>query len=858
MKPVLLLPTLLAAQLSYAQTFTEIPLAPPFAGVFDGAVAFSDVDLDGDEDALITGTGSAWAPVAKLYLNDGRGRFSEKPNSPFEEVFVSSLAFADADGDGDEDVLISGQGSGNSIPRLYLNNGRGEFAQYMGLPFEPVTHSSLAFADIDGDRDLDLLLTGQSVTLNAPVAKLYANDGRGRFHEISGAPFTGVLSASIAFADVDGNGSPDVLIAGASKAGILSSKLYLNNGKGRFAEQTNTPFTGVYSGSAAFADADGDGDQDLLLTGNRNGASESAAPLSKLYLNDGRGVFTEKTEVPFINVCYSAIAFADVDSDGDEDLLLTGNSQSLFRIAKLYLNDGKAGFSERTGTPFDGGYNSSVAFSDVDLDGDLDVLIAGLGSPGPMAKLYTNAGSGRFAERTGTPFECVYFGSATFADIDGDGDQDLLLTGTNSSGALSKLYVNDGQGRFSEKSGALFEGVYLSAAAFADVDGDKDPDAFLTGRNSAGLRVAKLYLNDGQGHFSEKPGTPFVGVYNSALAFADVDGDKDPDLLLTGINAAGDPVAVLYINEGQGKFTEKKSTPFEGVYLSAVLFADADQDGDADAFLCGGNRASVPIAKLYLNDGKGHFSEKPGTPFEGVYEGSAAFADVDGDGDPDVLLSGLNAARTPITRLYLNQGKGQYADAPNAPFPGLNGGSAAFADVDGDKDPDVLLTGISAAKEQTAVLFLNDGRGGFGQMKGAAFEGVYYSALAFADIDGDGDPDVLLSGLNRAGDPITTLYKNDGMATSGIDLRRGPDYQFLVFPNPVLGGQVHIRITTEQRSLTDIQVFDAAGRLLHRQQNQLLPGENTVSIDISRLERGPCFIRVEDGAKTGTQKVLIQ
>ncbi|MBK8657153.1 MAG: VCBS repeat-containing protein [Haliscomenobacter sp.] len=341
MKPVLLLPTLLAAQLSYAQTFTEIPLAPPFAGVFDGAVAFSDVDLDGDEDALITGTGSAWAPVAKLYLNDGRGRFSEKPNSPFEEVFVSALAFADVDGDGDEDVLISGQGSGNSIPRLYLNNGRGEFAQYMGLPFEPVTHSSLAFADIDGDRDLDLLLTGQSVTLNAPVAKLYANDGRGRFHEISGAPFTGVLSASIAFADVDGNGSPDVLIAGASKAGILSSKLYLNNGKGRFAEQTNTPFTGVYSGSAAFADADGDGDQDLLLTGNRNGASESAAPLSKLYLNDGRGVFTEKTEVPFINVCYSAIAFADVDSDGDEDLLLTGNSQSLSALPSCTSTTGR-------------------------------------------------------------------------------------------------------------------------------------------------------------------------------------------------------------------------------------------------------------------------------------------------------------------------------------------------------------------------------------------------------------------------------------------------------------------------------------------------------------------------------------
>lgn len=161
-------------------------------------------------------------------------------------------------------------------------------------------------------------------------------------------------------------------------------------------------------------------------------------------------------------------------------------------------------------------------------------------------------------------------------------------------------------------------------------------------------------------------------------------------------------------------------------------------------------------------------------------------------------------------------------------------------------------------KRQTAVLFLNDGRGGFGQMKGAAFEGVYYSALAFADIDGDGDPDVLLSGLNRAGDPITTLYKNDGMATSGIDLRRGPDsVSRLSQPRAGRSGahphydraatqpDGHPRYSTQPDACcTGSKINCSPGRIPFP---STFPGWSGVRVSS----------RVEDGAKTGTQKVLI-
>src|SRR6056297_3371413 len=140
-------------------------------------------------------------------------------------------------------------------------------------------------------------------------------------------------------------------------------------------------------------------------------------------------------------------------------------------------------------------------------------------------------------------------------------------------------------------------------------------------------------------NFTEVTGTPFDGVYISSIAFSDVDGDDDADVLITGYNSSSQPIAKLYTNDGLGSYTEVSGTPFEGVEGGSIAFADVDGDDDADVLITGQNSSFQQIAKLYINDGFGLFSEVIGTPFDAVSSCSIAFADVDGDDDADVLIT---------------------------------------------------------------------------------------------------------------------------------------------------------------------------------------------------------------------------
>ncbi|MAT55669.1 MAG: hypothetical protein CMN32_14430, partial [Saprospirales bacterium] len=198
---------------------------------------------------------------------------------------------------------------------------------------------------------------------------------------------------------------------------------------------------------------------------------------------------------------FGSVAFADIDNDGDQDLLITGLNRSNQPMIKLYTND-QGEFSEVSGTTFEGVAYSSVAFTDVDNDGDQDLFITGLNDANQwIAKLYSNQ-AGVFSEVSGTPFEGVKPGSFAFADVDNDGDQDLLITGLNDMDQpFAKLYSNLA-GTFSEMSGTPFNGVNPGAFAFADVDNDGDQDLLITGQNDANQRIAKLYSNQA-GVFSE-------------------------------------------------------------------------------------------------------------------------------------------------------------------------------------------------------------------------------------------------------------------------------------------------------------------------------------------------------------------
>jgi hypothetical protein len=354
-------------------------------------------------------------------------------------------------------------------------------------------------------------------------------------------------------------------------------------------EQANTTlsFPGVSDGSVTWADYNGDGKQDFLLTGF-NTASGSRY-ISKLYKNIGNG-FTEDTTVSLPGVSDGSVAWADYNGDGKQDFLLTGSTSSGGYISKLYKSTGN-GFTEDTTVSLPGVYGGSVTWADYNGDGKQDFLLTGSSGSGYISKLYKNTGNG-FTEDTTVSLPSVSGGSVAWADYNGDGKQDFLLTGFTGSGYISKLYKNTGNG-FTEDTTVSLPGV-SGYVAWADYNGDGKQDFLLTGFTGS-VYISKLYKNTGNG-FTEDTTVSLPRVYNGV--WADYNGDGKQDLLLTGSTSSG-YISKLYKNTGNG-FTEDTTVSLPGV-SGSVAWADYNGDGKQEFLLTG----ITDISKLYKNTGNG-------------------------------------------------------------------------------------------------------------------------------------------------------------------------------------------------------------------------------------------------------------
>lgn len=357
---------------------------------------------------------------------------------------------------------------------------------------------------------------------------------------------------------------------------------------------------------------------------------------------------------PLEGVWYSSVAFADVNGDGYEDALVAGMTASMKKTTNLYISSGAGTFTETTGVPFAGVSNSAVAFSDVDSDGDMDVLISGSdNSLSRITKLYTNMGNGNFAENTGSKFEAVEYSAIDFSDIDGDGDEDVLISGRNDEReTITRLYTNNGYGVFTKVIETPFEGVENGSIEFADIDNDGDEDVLVTGRNQKEIASTKLYINDGTGSFTATQST-IEQIEQSSVEFADFDNDGDEDLIITGLNELYKPTTKLYLNDGTGNFAEQTNTDLEDFYNGSVAVSDIDNDGDKDLFITGSNDEKH-FTKLYTNDGAGNLNETNDTDYLGVFCGAIATSDFNNDGYSDILITGFNNKEKPIAELYIN------------------------------------------------------------------------------------------------------------------------------------------------------------------------------------------------------------
>jgi hypothetical protein len=368
------------------------------------------------------------------------------------------------------------------------------------------------------------------------------------------------------------------------------------------------------SGSVAWGDYDNDGDLDILLTGN-----DGTDPRSKLYRNDGgtaAPVFA-LTLNDLTGVQDGSVAWGDYDNDGDLDILLTGWDGSA-DVSKLYRNDGALGFSE-VAAGLDGVSASSVAWGDVDNDGDLDILLTGSNAGTRVSKVYRNDGGGVFAGGS-AGLTAVWRSSVAWGDFDNDGDLDILLAGATGgypiTNPVSKVYRNDGAGVFTD-IGAALVAVDQCSLAWGDMDGDSDLDIVLTGRDSSHIRVSRVYRNDGVSGFADT-GAALTGVELGEVAWGDVDSDGDLDILLTGRDSSSNPVSAVYRNDGAGGFAAI-SSGLTGVQWSSAAWGDYDKDNDLDVLLTGFDGISH-TSTLYRSN------SKPGIDGVAPSDGSAPVA----------------------------------------------------------------------------------------------------------------------------------------------------------------------------------------------------------------------------------------
>ena len=547
----------------------------------------------------------------------------------------------------------------------------------------------------------------------------------------------------------------------------------------------------------------------------------------------------------------------DVDADGDADLFVFEASGQL----RFYRNDGTPAASDFVFVTDDWGGKHDLFFgrlADVDADGDLDLLtqapefetnVGGQTVLRTGAYLYTNTGTsanpvlqnfsahpqGYLVDTSGNPIPCVTT-SPDLVDLEGDGDKDLVMG--DPTGAVI-LYRNVGTplapaftfetdhyqnllivfgscggsdaapitlGQLMERaSGGLRHGYMLFS--FFDVDGNGRPDLFLGDQFNANVYFLENLGGTPNPDFECRtqdyfPSQPQFGQ-ELVTAFADLDGDGDPDAIVgSGVSATKG----LYLFRNTGTATLPSFALWDGDFLpefdlgqsSAPALADLDGGGVPDLIVGSGFEQRLELFGNYGTFGAPVFGlDAPNwLPLAQAAWAVPEFADLDGDGDLDRFVGMTSGA----VRWWRNVGS---AIAPS--FVEVMDDSAfgdvtrriirdhvdsqavpRFLDDDNDGDLDLIVGPWSFSEASKLLLFRNDGTPQAPRMVYASADwrglGVLGQQLAplFADQDGDGDLDLLVGRLDgtfvrfeNTGTPAVAVFAGPAESVPGVDVGAG-------------------------------------------------------------------------------------
>lgn len=817
--------------------------------IYNGAgVAAGDINNDGLPDLYFAGN----MVPDKLYLNKGNFRFEDiTPNSGIGlQTWSSGVTMADVNADGLLDIYVSRNSPTgiheNNRNKLYINTGNNKFVEQAakyGLDDIGFGIQS-TFFDADHDGDLDMYLVNQPFDefarlVNQPsVVAAYPETDRFFMFEnekfVDKTAALGLTNAryglNVSIGDFDLNGWTDIYVCNDYHH---ADHLYMNDsGHFKDALQERTGHISFYSMGSDVADINQDGWLDIFSLDmafedhfrsktnmgsmNRdrfwelvNDNQHYQYMQNALQVNMGNGYFAEMAQMAGVakSDWSNSALFSDLDHDGDQDLLITNGI-----LRDLRNNDFNAFVKEK--------YQNKVG-----PDNYLEVL-KNLPSTPVRNIIFNNEGNLRFSKLTPEAgFDKADFSHGmAIADLNGDGLQDVVINnanapasiyqnisptnghyikirlkghGTNVNGLGCSVIVYTGdkkqintmqtsRGYFSGTEALLHFGLgsatkidsikvlwdHKSMSVLKNIGADKEiiiqysketKVPFKVERNAGvqavdvntPLHVHKEEIFD---DYQLQVLLPYKLSQNGPyITVADVNADGLDDFFIGG--AAGNPGSIYHQQSG-GVYSLSKQPALEldkGAEDQEAVFADIDKDNDVDLIVASGSNefkegSNSLLTRLYLNDGKGNFTKAGANIFPEIYINAQCIElfDADNDKDQDMFIGGrLVAGKYPLpasSKILIND-QGRFTDKTKSLIPALqNFGMVTDAvsdDIDKDGDADLLITG----EWMKPAWLINEGGKGF-QLRviDTAPTGLWWT-VEKGDFDKDGDNDFLVGNL---------------------------------------------------------------------------------------------------------------
>jgi hypothetical protein len=456
------------------------------------SVAVADVNGDGKVDISVANTCvgdggfNCTTGSVGVLLGNGDGTFQTAISYNSDGTGASSVAVRDVNGDGKPDLLVANACGNNGNAGcmigsvgVLLGNGNGTFRAAVNYPSGGYEPYSVAVGDVNGDGNPDLLVANRCVNsgnCNGVVAVLFGN-GDGTFQPVLTYNSGGYEAQSVAVADVNGDGKPDLVVANVcadsncTSGGVVG--VLLGNGDGTFKAAMSYGSGGQDAESVAVADVDGDGKLDLVVA---NGDGSVG-----VLLGNGDGSFGTAITYGSGGTRASSVAVQDVNGDGYPDVVVAnycaGTDCAKGSVGVL-LGNGDGTFQAAVTYSSGGVYTGAVVVQDLNGDGKPDLVAASeyrssSGTTGSVGVLLGD-GDGTFqaALITSTPTPLQGIRSLALADFNGDGKLDLAL------GAGNFLLLGKGSGKFQSP---IVLGAGGPGIATGDFNRDGRPDLAVGG-----------------------------------------------------------------------------------------------------------------------------------------------------------------------------------------------------------------------------------------------------------------------------------------------------------------------------------------------------------------------------------------